>query len=122
MHDHWSVGLYGRMNRSTQCRVTMVGGGDTATCAKKYNTEDKVSHVSTGGGASLELLEGKSLSSHQMEFMVQFGIYRQGASWSGSFERRLSLCSQWFTLGAIVGSINSGSGTAQTSQSSTGPW
>jgi hypothetical protein len=34
------------------------GGGDTATCAAKYNTEDKVSHVSTGGGASLELLEG----------------------------------------------------------------
>ena len=35
-----------------------LGGGDTATCAAKYNTEDKVSHVSTGGGASLELLEG----------------------------------------------------------------
>ena len=35
------------------------GGGDTATCAAKYNTEDKVSHVSTGGGASLELLEGE---------------------------------------------------------------
>ena len=31
---------------------TIIGGGDTATCAKKYNTEDKVSHVSTGGGAS----------------------------------------------------------------------
>jgi len=41
--------------------VTIIGGGDTATCAAKYNTEDKVSHVSTGGGASLELLEGKLL-------------------------------------------------------------
>ena len=37
----------------------MIGGGDTATCCVKYNTEDKVSFVSTGGGASLELLEGK---------------------------------------------------------------
>lgn len=41
--------------------VTIIGGGDTATCCKKFNTEDKVSHVSTGGGASLELLEGKIL-------------------------------------------------------------
>ncbi|KAH9495722.1 hypothetical protein Btru_016135 [Bulinus truncatus] len=41
--------------------ITIIGGGDTATCAKKFNTEDKVSHVSTGGGASLELLEGKPM-------------------------------------------------------------
>ncbi|CAB3407019.1 unnamed protein product [Caenorhabditis bovis] len=41
--------------------ITIIGGGDTATAAKKYKTEDKVSHVSTGGGASLELLEGKNL-------------------------------------------------------------
>jgi len=41
--------------------TTIIGGGDTATCAKKFNTVEKVSHVSTGGGASLELLEGKVL-------------------------------------------------------------
>ncbi|XP_068601088.1 phosphoglycerate kinase 1 [Brachionichthys hirsutus] len=41
--------------------ITIIGGGDTATCCAKWNTEDKVSHVSTGGGASLELLEGKVL-------------------------------------------------------------
>merc|ERR1719238_1118351 len=41
--------------------VTVIGGGDTATACKKYKTEDKVSHCSTGGGASLELLEGKNL-------------------------------------------------------------
>lgn len=41
--------------------ITIIGGGDTATCAKKFNAVEKVSHVSTGGGASLELLEGKVL-------------------------------------------------------------
>jgi len=41
--------------------ISVIGGGDTATACKKYNTEDKVSHCSTGGGASLELLEGKIL-------------------------------------------------------------
>lgn len=39
--------------------TTIIGGGDTATCCAKWGTEDKVSHVSTGGGASLELLEGE---------------------------------------------------------------
>lgn len=41
--------------------TTIIGGGDTATCCVKFDTEQKVSHVSTGGGASLELLEGKVL-------------------------------------------------------------
>ncbi|KRX14218.1 putative phosphoglycerate kinase [Trichinella nelsoni] len=41
--------------------TTIIGGGDTATCCAKFKTEHKVSHVSTGGGASLELLEGKIL-------------------------------------------------------------
>ena len=63
--DSFEVGTKAMMEAMVKATaagaVTVIGGGDTATCAKKYGTEDKVTHVSTGGGASLELLEGKVL-------------------------------------------------------------
>jgi len=45
---------------------TLAGGGDTIAAIQKYNIYDKVSYISTAGGAFLEFLEGKKLPAVEM--------------------------------------------------------
>jgi phosphoglycerate kinase len=59
---HGSHRMAGVLAKLTEAgATTIVGGGETAEVVESLHMEDKMSHVSTGGGASLEMLEGKAL-------------------------------------------------------------
>lgn len=60
--DKFAVGTNEIANAMAQSKaVTIIGGGDSAAAVEKAGLSDQMSHVSTGGGASLELMEGKKL-------------------------------------------------------------
>lgn len=61
--DKFAVGTEAIANTLSQKSdaITIIGGGDSVAAVEKVGVADKMSHISTGGGASLELLEGKTL-------------------------------------------------------------
>lgn len=60
--SNFAKGTEGVAKACAECKgVTIIGGGDSSSAVKKLGYADRMTHISTGGGASLEFLEGKTL-------------------------------------------------------------